>query len=382
MARAPSGMKVKGIGGPSGPAETAQATDWSRQRFVQELPKIREPAAAADPNSQAKGAKDSYGPDLEPGTQVEFDFETGPTDPIPDESRREAAEQGDMRAQFQLAQEFRYGVSGVSRSLVQALVWYKAAEARGHPDAAWNVAAVTRAISETELAEAEYLIGSMLWESTRVHPRRSEAVDWFRKAAKRGHAEAQRELGQIHEASDPITAYAWYNAAAKQGDQAARSRMPTVRDRLSEAEFSRACLALGTMYRGGVAIPRDAGEALYWYREAAKSGLPEAEFGMGEIYRNGEAVAANDREAFNWHLKAAGHGFSSAQREVGEMYLNGEGTPKRPVEGLAWLLAAALNGSEDAKASSRFAKRQMTDEETLRAERRCSELIERDSREG
>jgi TPR repeat protein len=45
------------------------------------------------------------------------------------------AEDGDIEAQFQLAQRYEHGIGGVKRDAQAALLWYRRAAAAGHPTA-------------------------------------------------------------------------------------------------------------------------------------------------------------------------------------------------------------------------------------------------------
>ena len=47
------------------------------------------------------------------------------------------------------------------------------------------------------------------------------------------------------------------------------------------------------MYAQGRGVPGDRGEAIRWYRKAAKQGLPEAIYNLAISYYNGEGVEAN-----------------------------------------------------------------------------------------
>ncbi len=320
--------------------------------------------------------------DQKPLGQMVLDFGHNPEDLVPVTPYEVAAKQGDRQAQFQLAQLYRHGISGVARDLVEALFWYKAAEAQGHPDAAWSIGAVSSAMSDAELAEAECRIGLMLLESALTPAQPREAIEWLRRAAMRGHPVAQFEIGKLHEASDAVAAYVWHCVSVKRGHGPAKEGLKRARKRLRDNEFTRACLKLGDMYRSGADIPRDVNESLYWYRKAAEAGMPEAEFAIGEIHRNGEYLAVNDSQAFAWYIRAANRGHCEAQREVGEMYLSGEGTREDPIEGLAWLYVASRFGSEDAEVRSRDAERSLTQDEVRRAQRRSLERIERISGEG
>lgn len=276
-----------------------------------------------------------------------------------------AADHGDAKSQYLLAQMYHYGCSGVASDHVQALVWYTASEVRGFPDAGWNRVRVSKGLSPAEIAEAEFLIGNMYEDSNRVPHDPREAATWYRKAARGGHAGAQLRLGTMHTTGkglpvDLVKAYAWLNVAARQGNKDAKQHMDPVRERMTETELAEAYFELGEMYRTGDAVLTDESEALYWHRKAAGKGNAKAEFALGEMYRYGEAVTANARQALRWYGKAANRGLAEAQRELGDMYIEGEGTTKNSVLGLAWLNLAAMQGEEGAESSKRHEEKQMT----------------------
>lgn len=311
--------------------------------------------------------------------QLELPWDSGPVDPDPGSGYEETAERGDPKDQFILAQDYEFGAGGVPRDQVEALVWYKAAQANGHVPANRKVAKLLEALAKTPsvLGRAEYRIGSMFRESTRVQPDQREAITWFKRAAKRGHAGAQFELGQLFEQeSDFVAAYAWYNTSAKQGDKEAKSRLRGIEERLSGAELDQARLTLGQMYRSGTEVPDDETEALFWYRGLAKKGVPEAVFVMGEIYHYGEGVPINVRAAIRWYRRAAENGNLEATLVLGDIYLIGDGVPKDRVEGLAWLYLASRLGSRDAEACSQHKERSMTPSEVSQAKQRSNELVD------
>ena len=309
-----------------------------------------------------------FGPEPENCSREDDDRADGagalPSDRVAEDYRK-AAESGDGKAQFLLAQMYHYGCSGVPRDHVQAFVWYTASSERGYPDARWNLAAVSRRMSSAELAEAEFGVGQMHEESDRVPRNWSKAAAWYRKAALRGHDASQLSLGMMHEAgrgltADFVKAYAWFVVAARQGNEIAKRRMNPVLKRMTGTEQVHAYFELGEMYRSGKAVPADKSEALFWHRKAASAGYAKAEFALGDMYRFGEAVTENASQAFQWYRRAANHGFAEAQRELGEMYLEAEGTARNDVLGLAWLYLASLQGAEGADSSKRHAEKRMT----------------------
>jgi len=67
----------------------------------------------------------------------------------------------------------------------------------------------------------------------------SRAVEWYRKAAKQGHAGAQFNLGKMYENGFGVDkndsrAVKWYRKAAKQGDALARHNLDRLTDKLSK----------------------------------------------------------------------------------------------------------------------------------------------------
>ncbi len=57
---------------------------------------------------------------------------------------------------------------------------------------------------------------------------------------------------------------------------------------------------LGQAFRGGIGVPKDAGEAAKWLRRAADRGVAGAQFSLGEMYLNGEGVARDLVQAHLW----------------------------------------------------------------------------------
>jgi len=98
--------------------------------------------------------------------------------------------------------------------------------------------------------EEEYLLGLKYTHGENVPRDDVEAVKWYRKAAIRGHAEAQHKLG-----------YA---------------------------------------YNAGAGVSRDHAEALKWCRMAAEQGYAPAQYNLGIEYDDGISGEVNDVEAYAW----------------------------------------------------------------------------------
>ena len=120
----------------------------------------------------------------------------------------------------------------------------------------------------------------------------AEAVNWYRMAADRGHAAAQRALGTVYALGEDVPrrddaeAAKWFRKAAEQGDVLAQAR-------------------LGLLYLRGEGVPRDYGEAARWYRMAAEQGHGVAQQHLGNMYMEGRGVPMDIVEGRKWIEKAA-----------------------------------------------------------------------------
>jgi TPR repeat protein len=102
-----------------------------------------------------------------------------------------AAEQGDMRAQYNLGVLYRDSL-GVERDTPAALAWFQKAAEQGDP-------------------QAQYNLGAM-YETPGID-RQDLAIHWYRSAAAQGFAAAQFNLGVLYFSgkgvtADPVLGYA------------------------------------------------------------------------------------------------------------------------------------------------------------------------------
>ena len=75
---------------------------------------------------------------------------------------------------------------------------------------------------------------------------------------------------------------------------------------------ARDAVALAQQYESGLSVPRDYGQALSLYCEAAQRGDPRAFYGLGWMYLNGRGVVRDDALAVMWLRKAADRGIAQA----------------------------------------------------------------------
>ena len=163
------------------------------------------------------------------------------------------------------------------------------------------------------------------------------ALRQFRPLAEEGHAEAQFNLGVMHYYGEGIPkddgqAVFWYRKAAEQG--------------VAEAQFN-----LGFMYANGEGVPEDDRQAVFWFRKAAEQGVAPAQTNLGTMYAVGRGVAEDDRQAVFWVRKAAEQGYAPAQTKLGVMYFDGEGVSEDDIQAVYWYRQAAEQGNARAQSN-------------------------------
>lgn len=110
--------------------------------------------------------------------------------------------------------------------------------------------------------DAEFALAEAKRLSEGLRPGPGGAIDWYRRAAEKGHAVAQHRLGVFYATGDGVPlneeeAVAWYEKAARNG--------------LAEAQYDlavRCVLGRGT--------PKDERAGIEWYRQAARQGYQAA----------------------------------------------------------------------------------------------------------
>jgi serine/threonine protein kinase len=202
-----------------------------------------------------------------------------------------------------------------SKEYPEAAKWYAKAAERGN-------------------ADAQNELGHLYQFGLGVEKDNAKALEWFRKSADQGFAGAQANLGWMYQYGlgvdkDNAQAFQLYQKGAAQGGNAAETR-------------------LAFMYESGLGVEKDYAQALSLYRKAADQGNPRAETSLGIFYQNGWAVPQDYAQALQWTRKAADQNFPWAQHRMGMIYRNGWGVPKDPEQARSWFQKARANGqSED-----------------------------------
>ena len=122
----------------------------------------------------------------------------------------------------------------------------------------------------------------------------AQAVYWNRKAAEKGNAIAQYNLGAAYHygngvPQDHVKGVYWDKLAADQG-------------------FAEAQANLGFAYHNGHVFPKDDIKAAVWYRKAADQGHGRAQVSLAALYETGSGVSQDLKQAADWYKKAAAAG--------------------------------------------------------------------------
>ena len=139
-------------------------------------------------------------------------------------------------------------------------------------------------------------------------------------------AEALWQKGSAaYERNDFKNALALYQQAARAGDPRAMS-------------------VLGTMYREGQGVPKNAAQAVAWYTQAAAGGNRGAQYSLGSMVEDGEGTPKNPARAVQLYEAGARQGMPEAQMALGMDYELGQGVARNRRTAIFWLNEAAKQG--------------------------------------
>jgi TPR repeat protein len=116
----------------------------------------------------------------------------------------------------------------------------------------------------------------------------SVANDWYEKAAKQGHADAQYKLAHSYRVGrgtkvNFAIALQWYQGAADAGDLQALQN-------------------IGHMYAAGLGVEADSKEAFARFLLGAKKGSTSSQYEVANRLRTGEGIPSNMTESYSWFL--------------------------------------------------------------------------------
>jgi uncharacterized protein len=229
---------------------------------------------------------------------------------------RMAAEAGSGEAQAVLAFILNYGPADM-RDVDEADQWYERSAIAGCPQGMLGHALALK----RKGCDA---------------PTQREVAVQLGKAAEAGVSTALYLLGVMSEHGFGVTrneeaAAEFYRRAAEKGYRSAQSRW-------------------GRALTQGIGVDANPSEGQIWLHRAALAGDPEAAATLGDLYATGGSLPPNHAEAASWFARAAEAGHSGAARSLALLYFAGAGVPRDPQRGLQWIRIAAAAGNGQAPA--------------------------------
>ncbi len=199
--------------------------------------------AAADPNGVTP---------LAPQSPIKVEL---PPDGIGPLELREAAANGDVRAQFEVAAILTEG-RAVPQDYKAAAVWYERAGAAG-------------------FAPAQYRLGSLYENGNGVEKNLETAKLWYERAAEAGNRMSMHNLAAIYAGGqlgkqEFESAAKWFEEAASRG--------------MTDSQFN-----LGMLYARGLGVPQSLEDSFKWFGIAARSGDADATKARDDIARSLDA---------------------------------------------------------------------------------------------
>ncbi|MEX2481820.1 MAG: tetratricopeptide repeat protein [Gammaproteobacteria bacterium] len=286
------------------------------------------------------------------------------------EALHQAAEAGEVDAQFELANRYLTG-DGVKSDEAIAITLLRAAARNGHAAAYSRLAGIyadaglslpplatgpvapqptTRheqapaSASEAAPVDADDNAG----QTTPATPVGAEHDD--RQATRSRNEQVANQNGGANDAgrgteiAEPVIDEPRFDDALAALQAGALERAATLFTTLAQAGHADAQAHIGYMTYQGEGIARDPVRAVEWYRLAAAQGHRDAQYNLAVAYASGEGAAQDDAEAVHWYRMAAAQGSVLAQYSLGIAHAQGMGTAQSDAEAVTWYLEAAGQG--------------------------------------
>jgi len=203
--------------------------------------------------------------DTAPAVVETFDLPPEGVGPI---ALRQAAADGDARAQFEIAAIYTEG-RAVEQDYLEAAKWYERSAAQG-------------------LVPAQYRLGNLYEIGTGVEKDIAVARLWYQRAAEAGNRMAMHNLAALYasgQLGEPEfdTAAQWFEQAANLG--------------MTDSQFN-----LGMLYARGLGVAQDSGQSYKWFALAARAGDVDAAKSRDDVAKSlsAEAIASLEAEVAAW----------------------------------------------------------------------------------
>ncbi len=180
-------------------------------------------------------------------------------------------------------------------------------------------------------ANAMYLLGVYYYQTRHYEAAKS----WLEQAANRGNSNAMNQLAWIYReglgvAEDMGEAIDWHRRAA-------------------EAGSARAMTNLGYLYSMGIGVEKGQDTAAFWYQQAANLNSASGLYAIAVYYLNGSGGYRQDSaKGVRLLLKSAELGHERAMYAIGRRYEHGDGVSQDMNKAIYWYEQAAELDEPDA----------------------------------
>jgi TPR repeat protein len=134
---------------------------------------------------------------------------------------------------------------------------------------------------------------------------------------------------------------------------------------------------IGTLHEYGRGVPQSDAEAVKKYTLAANQGHAAAQYRLGILYDNGWGVTQDDAEAVQWYKMAAELGHDYAQFDLALMYAHGTGAQQDYVQAYMWMSMAIAQGNGHMVKHRVTIAKDMTQAQIARAQQLSVEKMKR-----
>lgn len=163
---------------------------------------------------------------------------------------REAADGGDPKAMFEIANRYADG-RGVEADMAEAAAWYERS-------------------AELEFAPAQYRLGNLYEKGTGVDRDIAMAMEWYEKAAQQGNASAMHNLAVLYAMGG--------ESGSADNDRAARWFLEAAELGVTDSQYN-----LGILAAKGAGMPQSLEESYKWFALVAETGDRDAAAKRDEI---------------------------------------------------------------------------------------------------
>lgn len=231
-----------------------------------------------------------------------------------------AAQQKNVAAIGNMALCYQYG-RGIEKDSLMALQLYMR-----------SIEAGNKALLKERMAYAEkgdvynnVLMALCFQKGAGVEKNVVKAANYFKTAAGKGSADAQRELALLLEVKIPQQAALLYKKAAEQGDVVSLYRY-------------------GRLLLSGKGVEQNKQQAVSYWLKAAEQGYAQAQCDLGNLYYQGTEVAKDAQQAAKWFTLSALQGFAHAEWNLAVCFMRGEGVERNFDQAIYWFGEAVADG--------------------------------------